>query len=74
MTLLWLKVVRMALELVKCIAPGKTLFPMMSDRDLLLVFAVRGPQTVVGSVAASNSEGVLERLLTLGHFLSPLKP
>lgn len=44
----------MALELVRCIALGKTSFQMKSDRDLLPVFAARGPQKGVGLRAASN--------------------
>lgn len=64
----------MALELVRCIALGKTLSQMKSDKGLLPVSVARDLQKEVGSGAASNSEGALGRLHTLGNFLSPPKP
>lgn len=64
----------MALELVRCIVPGKTLILMRSDRDLLPAPAAQGPQKEVELGAASNSEGAPERLPTLDSFPSPSKP
>lgn len=64
----------MALELVRCIAPGKTLILMRSDRDLLSAPAARGPQKGVEPGAVSNLEGVPEKPPTLDNFPSPSKP